>query len=311
MSRLLRKVLLWCARNTWLASRLSRLPFMQRAVRRFLPGDEASDALGVAVDLHVVGIDTLYARLATPISGASEAKEAADHYLDLLDRIKAADIDGEVSVTARQLGLDVDEDLCFGHLRVLAAAAEARGTWLWIDMEGSASVDRTLDLYQRLRASCQSTGISLQACLRRTAKDVERLLPMSPAIRLVKGVFDEPTSIAFQSKKEIDANFLGLAVTMLRESRNRPAMRVALGTHDVQLIAQIAMHAAAAGVAKDAFEIQVRYGVRPREMRRLARAGYRVRTLITYGSDWYHWYMLRLAERPENVLLALRELLPR
>ena len=132
---------------------------------------------------------------------------------------------------------------------MLAAAAEAQGSYLWIDMEDSAYVDRTLDLYQRLRASHANTGICLQAYLRRTAKDVERLLPLGPAIRLVKGAYDEPKSVAFRSRKEVDANYLGIAVTMLRESRTR-SMRVGLGTHDVALIEQIAMHAAAAGVAE-------------------------------------------------------------
>ena len=136
-------------------------------------------------------------------------------------------------------------------------------------MEDSSYVDRTLDLYQRLRASHANTGICLQAYLRRTAKDVERLLPLGPAIRLVKGAYDEPKSVAFKSRKEVDANFLGLAVTMLRESRTRP-MRVGLGTHDVDLIEQIAVHAAAAGVPKDAFEVQMLYGIRAGEQRRLA-----------------------------------------
>jgi len=125
----------------------------------------------------------------------------------------------------------------------------------------------------------------------------------------VKGAYDEPREVAFRSKKEVDANFLGVAVTLLRESRSRP-VRLGLGTHDVELIEQIASHAAAAGVAKDGFEIQMLYGIRAREQRRLARGGYRVQTLIAYGAAWYPWYMRRLAERPANVLFALRQMLP-
>ena len=204
---------------------------------------------------------------------------------------------------------DVDEDVCLGHLRTLAAAAEAQGSYLWIDMEDSSYVDRTLDLYQWLRASHGNTGICLQAYLRRTAKDIERLLPLGPAIRLVKGAYDEPKDVAFKSKKEVDANYLGLAVTMLRESRTR-SMRVGLGTHDVDLIEQIAVHAAAAGVSKDAFEVQMLYGIRAKEQRRLARSGYKVQTLIAYGDAWYRWYMRRLAERPANVVFAMRQMLP-
>jgi proline dehydrogenase len=305
----LRRLLLWFARNMWLRERLPKLPFMQRAVRRFMPGGEIDDALGAAVDLQVLGIGTIYTRLGENVVELSAAQAVADDYLDLLRRIKAAEIDGEISVKPTQLGLDLDEDVCFGHLRTLAAAAEAEGSYLWIDMEDSSYVDRTLDLYQRLRASYPRTGICLQAYLRRTAKDVERLLTIGPAIRLVKGAYDERREIAFKTRGEVDANYLATAVTLLRESRTR-SIRLGLGTHDVDLIEQIASHAAAAGVGKDGFEVQMLYGIRAREQRRLRRSGYRVQTLIAYGTAWYPWYMRRLAERPANVLFALRQLLP-
>ena len=306
---ILRKVLLWAALNPWLGERLPNMPFMRKAVRRFMPGEEIADALGAAVDLQVLGIGTLYTKLGEAITDPAGAQAVATHYMGLLGQLKAAEIDGELSVKPTQLGLDIDEDLCFGHLRHLAAAAEAQGSYLWIDMEDSSYVDRTLDLYQRLRASHGNTGICLQAYLRRTAKDIERLLPLGPAIRLVKGAYDESKDVAFKSKKEVDANYLGLAVTMLRESRTR-SMRVGLGTHDVDLIEQIAVHAAAAGVSKDAFEVQMLYGIRAKEQRRLARSGYRVQTLIAYGDAWYRWYMRRLAERPANVVFAMRQMLP-
>jgi proline dehydrogenase len=309
VSRVLRKVLLWCARSAWMRQRMPRLPFMQKAVRRFMPGDTVDDALGAAVDLQVLGISTIYTKLGENVTEPAGAQAVVDHYLELLRRIGSSEIDGEISVKPTQLGLDVDEDACFAHLVTLAAAAEAQGSYLWIDMEDSSYVDRTLDLYQRLRASHARTGICLQAYLRRTAKDVERLLPINPAIRLVKGAYDEPKTIAFRSKREVDANYLGVAVTLLREGRTRP-LRVGLGTHDVELVAQIASHAAAAGIAKDAFEVQMLFGIRAREQRSLARAGYRVQTLIAYGAAWYPWYMRRLAERPANVLFALRQLLP-
>jgi proline dehydrogenase len=310
INQVLRKALLWAARNPWLGERLPAMPFMQKAVHRFMPGEEIEDALGAAVDLQVLGIGTLYTRLGEAITDPAGAQAVADHYVELLGRIAGAEIDGELSVKPTQLGLDIDEDVCLGHLRALAAAAAVRGSYLWIDMEDSSYVDRTLDLYQRLRASHANTGICLQAYLRRTAKDVERLLPLSPAIRLVKGAYDEPKAVAFRSRREVDANYLGLSVTMLRESRNRPGMRVGLGTHDVELIEQIAVHASAAGIPKDAFEVQMLYGIRLKEQRRLARSGYRVQSLIAYGAAWYRWYMRRLAERPANVVFALRQLLP-
>lgn len=309
MSRLLRRSILWCAGNDWLRVRLSGLPFMERAVRRFMPGDTIDDALGAAVPLQAMGIATIYTKLGEALTELSEAQAVADHYLELLARIKTSEIDGEISVKPTQLGLDIDEDACLAHLRTLAAAAEAQGSYLWIDMEDSTYVDRTLDLYGRLRATCPRTGVCLQAYLRRTARDVERLLPLNPAIRLVKGAYDEPRAVAFGSRREVDANYLGIAVTLLRETRSRP-LRVGLGTHDVELVRQIATHAGAAGVPKSAFEVQMLYGIRAREQRALARAGYRVQTLIAYGPAWYRWYLRRLAERPANVLFALRQLLP-
>ena len=306
----LRKALLWAARNDWMREHLAEQPFMRRAVRRFMPGEEIGDALGAATELQAIGIGTLYTRLGEAIVDPADAQAVEDHYRELLRSIKAAGIDGEISVKPTQLGLDIDEDVCLGHLRALAAAAAEQGSYLWIDMEDSGYVDRTLDLYQRLRATHANTGVCLQAYLRRTARDIERLLPLAPAIRLVKGAYDEPRAVAFRARREVDANFLGLAVTLIRESRARLGMRVGLGTHDVELIEQIAAHAAAAGVGKDAFEVQMLYGIRSKEQRRLVKAGYRVETLIAYGGSWYRWYMRRLAERPANVLFALRQLLP-
>ena len=309
MNRLLRRLLLWCARNDWMRERLPNLPFMKRAVHRFMPGDTIDDALGAAVTLQVLDIATIYTKLGEALTEMPQAQEVADHYLELLSRIKSSEIDGEISVKPTQLGLDLDEDACFAHLCTLAAAAEAQSSYLWIDMEDSAYVDRTLDLYQRLRATYPRTGVCLQAYLRRTAKDVERLLPINPAIRLVKGAYDEPKAIAFQDRGEVDANYLGIAVTLLRESRTRP-LRIGLGTHDVGLIQQIATHAGAAGIPKHSFEVQMLYGIRAKEQRALTRAGFRVQVLIAYGPAWYRWYMRRLAERPANVLFALRQLLP-
>ncbi len=309
MHRLMRKVFLWFARNAWMRERLPQAPFMQKAVRRFMPGETIDDALAVSVDLNALGIGTMYTKLGENIADASQAQAVADHYLELLARLKAVDNGGEISVKPTQLGLDLDEDMCLGHLRTLSSAAEAQGSYLWIDMEDSSYVDRTLDLYQRLRSTHARTGICLQAYLKRSARDVERLLPLGPAIRLVKGAYDEPAAVAFRSSKEVDANYLGLAVTLARESRTRP-VRLGLGTHDVDLIEQIASHAGAAGVPKDGFEIEMLYGIRAKEQRRLASEGYKVQVLIAYGAAWYPWYMRRLAERPANVLFALRQVLP-
>jgi proline dehydrogenase len=305
----MRRVFLWAARNPWLKSRLPRYRFMKRAVRRFMPGETLASALDAAAPLEAAGIGTMYTRLGENLTSLAEADEVADHYLEVFDSIVARGYRGEVSVKPTQLGLDHDDDRTLAHLTRLAEKAAETGSYLWIDMEGSAYVEPTIRLYERLRAAQPRTGICLQAYLKRTPGDIERLRPLDPAIRLVKGAYDEPDSIAYRDKRQVDASYLSLAVDILKAGRGRP-IRLGLGTHDVALVEQIAEQVAAAGVPRDGFEVEMLYGIRSREQYRLAKAGYRVQTLIAYGDAWYPWYMRRLAERPANVAFAIRSLLP-
>jgi proline dehydrogenase len=305
----MRRVFLWAARNRWLKERLPKLRFMRRAVRRFMPGETLADALAAALPLQAAGIATLYTRLGENLEHVDEAEEVAAHYIDAIDRIVAAGITGEVSVKPTQLGLDLDPELCFGHLVRIAEHAAAAGSYLWIDMEGSAYTDATIALYERLRAVQPRTGICLQAYLRRTAADIERLRPLDPAIRLVKGAYDEKEAIAYRNRRNVDSNFVGLAVSFLVDGRGR-SIRLGLGTHDVALIEQIAEQVKAAGIDRGGFEVEMLYGVRTDQQFRLAKAGYRVQTLIAYGEHWYPWYMRRLAERPANVWFVMRQMLP-
>jgi proline dehydrogenase len=305
----MRRVFLWAARNRWLKERLPGLPFMRRAVRRFMPGESLEDALAAALPLQAAGIGTMYTRLGENLEDLAAADEVAAHYLDAIDKIVAAGITGEVSVKPTQLGLDLDADVCLGHLVRIAEHAAAAGSYLWIDMEGSAYTEATIALYEKLRATQPKTGICLQAYLRRTAADLERLLPLDPAIRLVKGAYDEKESIAYRDRRSVDSNFAGVAVRFLLDGRDRP-IRLGLGTHDVALIEQIREQVGAAGIGRDAFEVEMLYGIRTDQQFRLAKAGYRVQALIAYGEHWYPWYMRRLAERPANVWFVLRQMLP-
>ena len=305
----MRRVFLWASHNTWLKERLPRFRFMRKAVRRFMPGETLDAALDAAAPLQDAGIGTMYTKLGENLASLSEADAVADHYIAVLDAIKARGISGEVSVKPTQLGLDHDEDATLAHLVRIAAHAAETGSYLWIDMESSHYVESTIRLYERLRAVQPRTGICLQSYLRRTPEDIARLLPLDPAIRLVKGAYDEPESLVYRDKRRVDAAYLGIAVAFLKDGKGRP-IRLGLGTHDVELIEQIADQAAAAGVARDAFEVEMLYGIRTKEQFRLAKAGYRVVTLIAYGEHWYPWYMRRLAERPANVTFALRSLLP-
>ena len=305
----MRRVFLWAARNRWLKERLPRLRFMRRAVRRFMPGETLDEALTAAIPLQAVGIGSMYTRLGENLADLAAADEVAAHYLGAIDKIVAAGITGEISVKPTQLGLDHDTEACLAHLVRLADHAAAVGSYLWIDMEGSDYVEATIALYERLRTTHPRTGICLQAYLRRTADDIERLRPLDPAIRLVKGAYDEPESIAYRDRRNVDANYLGLAVRFLLDGRGRP-IRLGLGTHDVTLIEQIATQLGAAGIGRDAYDVQMLYGIREADQFRLAKAGYRVQALIAYGEHWYPWYMRRLAERPANVWFALRQMLP-
>jgi proline dehydrogenase len=306
----MRRIFLWMAGNRWLRERLPRFRFARRAVRRFMPGEDAEAALAAAEAFRADGIDTLLTRLGENVTTPAEADAVAEHYLGLMDSIAGRGLDGEVSVKATQLGFDLDEDRTLDHLRRLAERAAADGRTVWIDMEASGYVEGTIAIYERLKADHANAGICLQAYLHRTAADLQRLLPLEPAIRLVKGAYAEPEAIAWQKRSDVDASFVGLAVSMLEAARAGHAVRMGLGTHDVRLIEQIAGHAAALGLARDSFEVQMLYGIRVGEQRRLAAEGYRVRDLIAYGEAWYPWYMRRLAERPANVVFALRQLLP-
>jgi proline dehydrogenase len=282
---------------------------MKRAVRRFMPGETLESALDAAAPLEAAGIGSMYTRLGENLTSLEEADAVADHYIMVFESIAARGYNGEVSVKPTQLGLDHDADRTLVHLTRLADKAAATGSYLWIDMEGSAYVESTIRLYERLREVQPRTGLCLQAYLKRTPGDFERLRPLDPAVRLVKGAYDEPESIAYRDKRQVDASYLALAVDFLKTGRGRP-IRLGLGTHDVALIEQIAEQAALAGVPRDGFDVEMLYGIRAREQYRLARAGYRVQTLIAYGDAWYPWYMRRLAERPANVAFAIRSLLP-
>lgn len=310
-----RSVLLWMARNPWLRSRLPRLGFVRRAVRRFMPGEDAESAFAAAAGLAAGGQGILFTRLGENLSELAEADDVAAHYRGLLEREASLDREGslprppELSVKPTQLGLDIDREACFGHLDALAARAADAGTWLWLDMEGSTYVDATLDLYERLRAAHANVGICLQAYLKRTPADLRRLLPLTPAVRLVKGAYDEPATIAHRRRPEVDAAYQALALVLAEAARDGRA-RCALGTHDSGLIERIAAFAETAGVARASIEVHMLYGIRARELARLQAAGFPAFTLIAYGAFWYPWYMRRLAERPANVLFALRQLLP-
>jgi proline dehydrogenase len=176
-------------------------------------------------------------------------------------------------------------------------------------MEDSSYVDPTLDIYVRLLEAQPGIGVCLQAYLRRTPEDVERLRPLGAGVRLVKGAYNEPAERAFRDKADVSVAYRTLALTMLPDAA-AGRLRLGLGTHDVELVEDIARSGAAAGIGREAFEVQMLYGIRADQQRRLATEGYRVRVLIAYGDYWYPWYVRRLAERPANLWFAARQMIP-
>lgn len=310
--RPLRSALLWMARNERLGDTIPTLPFAQRAVRRFLPGERVEDAFAAAERLRDERVGVLFTRLGENISRLDEAEEVVAHYGDVLSREtqrRHATGPIEISIKPTQLGLGLEPAACLAHCHDLARRCADADTWFWIDMEGSEYTERTIELAVELMAEHDNVGIAVQAYLRRSAEDVARLLPLRPAIRLVKGAYDEPAAIAYRSAGEVDANFLGLAMMIAAEAA-RGGARLALGTHDVELIGQIRTLTEAQGIGRDVLEVHMLYGIREQELRRLRDAGHPAYSLVAYGSAWYRWYMRRLAERPANVAFALRQLMP-
>lgn len=303
-----RTLLLKASDSIWLREHGTKAPFVRRAVRRFMPGEYFSDMLGATREMAGEGVKGVFTRLGENVQDLAEADEVAHHYLEGLDTIHQAGLDCEPSIKLTQLGLDINRELAFGHLRALAARAKDLGTYLWIDMEQSPYVDVTLDLTRRLGEEFPHVGVCLQAYLYRTREDLVDLMGRGIGIRLVKGAYREPAAVAFPKKSEVDANYLALAQLMLDPASRAAGARAVFGTHDVPLIDTIRRHAASAHVKGAEYEFHMLYGIQRAAQLRLAADGALVRVLIAYGPYWFPWYMRRLAERPANVWFVVKSL---
>ena len=304
----IRSILLAASRSKTLIDLALHSGFVKRATRRFMPGEHVEDALGAATEIAATGRGIVFTQLGEAITRAEAAEKVRDHYLWLFDRIAELRLPAHVSVKPTQLGLDLSLDQCERQLLELAARAEQTRSTLWLDMENSPYVDRTLDLYRAIHEKHPATGVAMQAYLRRTPDDLAKLMPLKPVVRLVKGAYDEPARIAFEKKSDTDRAYYELASVMLEAARTGGCTPI-FGTHDSALVSRIAERAKALEVGKDKYEIHMLYGIRDPAQRALAAGGHTVRTLVSYGSAWYRWYMRRLAERPANVLFVVRSLI--
>lgn len=303
----LRKALLAAATNRWLREEVATRPFVRRSVSRFMPGERLDDAVGAALSLREARIGTILTRLGENISTTEAAEDVTRHYLDVLDRIRTEGLDAQISVKPTQLGLDIDERLCARHLERLIDSAARGDNFVWIDMESSPYVDRTITLFRRARERSSRVGIALQAYLFRTAKDLDELLPLDPAIRLVKGAYLENAEVARPRKKDVDEHFYELAVQILQRGLSRPGVQLHIATHDATLQDRLASFITQNGVPPAAYAFAMLYGIRP-ELQRTLAGLHPVRVLISYGSYWFPWYTRRLAERPANLFFVLRSL---
>jgi proline dehydrogenase len=304
----MRSLLLAGSRSAWLQRQATQRQFVKVAVRRFMPGETVDEALVAAGELNRGGISATLTQLGENLGEASEADAVLAHYLATIDRIRDAQLDAEVSVKPTQLGYDIDARLCERHLRTLAEAARVHGSRLWIDMEGSAYTEPTLALFRALRATHANIGVAMQAYLRRTRADLESLLPLGPAVRIVKGAYAEPPDLAFPDKREVDENFHWMAERLWSPEARAQGAWATLGTHDAVLIGRLEGTAQRLGVEPKDYEYAMLYGIQRPEQKRLVAAGRRLHVLISYGAHWFPWYMRRLAERPANLLFVAKSM---
>jgi len=302
-----RNVFLQASRSQWLSQRFMRQPFAQRAVRRFMPGERLEDALGAARQLAAQRIGSIVTRLGESLTGESRPDDVRDHYLDAYDRIRREGLPTVVSVKPTQLGLDHSYEACQEHLARLARKAAETGSQLWIDMEDSSYVDRTLALYRHVRSRYEPVGVAIQAYLRRTPQDIEGLMDLRPMIRLVKGAYAEPAHVAYPVKRDVDLQYVAHAERLLDAAREGRVVPI-FGTHDMSIVRHLVARGAALALSRSAYEIHMLYGIRASEQRALAAEGHAVRCLISYGEQWFPWYMRRLAERPGNVWFLMRSM---
>jgi proline dehydrogenase len=304
-----RTALLVLSRSRILREALTRRRLFPTAVSRFIAGPEIADALAAVQRLAARGFQATLNHLGEHVERAPAAAAEVEAQRKALERLRSGGIASHLSVKLTQLGLDLDADLSAGHLRQILEEAAALPTFVRVDMEGSAYTDRTLALYRRLRPSFPNVGVVLQAGLYRTPADLEALLPLGVNVRLCKGAYREPPSVAYPRKRDVDTSYLRLAEQLLTpESLNRGTF-AAFATHDPRMVAGVRRLAAERGVPRDRFEFQMLYGIGRDLQASLVAGGYGVRVYIPYGDAWFPYFMRRLAERPANLLFLLRSLL--
>ena len=305
----LRALLLALSQRPTIGAVLDRLPITRRFVRRFVAGRTVEEAFRVIAALDARGLMTAVTYLGENVATPADAEQATGTYLALLDDIARRRVRCLPSLKLTHLGFDLGEDLCERNLTRLLERGAAVGTRVWIDMEGSTYTERTLDLYARVRARHANAACVVQSYLRRTPADVDRLVGLGATVRLCKGAYQEPPSIAYPDKHDVDVAYARLVERLLADDARTRGVYPGFATHDERLQRHVITTARARGAAVDGWEIQMLFGIRQDLHARLAAEGVPLRVLVPYGEDWYGYFMRRLAERPANLVFLLRNLI--
>ena len=281
---------------------------MQRTssfARKFIAGEDVAEAIEAARAIESHGQRVTLDLLGDCVRSVEDAAHATRAYVDVVGEVERSGVDRNLSVNLSQLGLHVDRATCIDNLRRMLDAATAGGVFVGIDMEGAAYADQTVDAFETLWSiGYRNVGISVESSLKRSARDVERMIELGARVRLVQGAVREPRDVAYQQKAAIDASFVDLMKMLLRDG-TYPA----IATHDLAMIEATKTFAAAQGVGRDTFEFQMQYGVRRDLQAALSSDGYRFRVQIPFGRDWFPYFMRRLGERPANVGFVVRSIL--
>lgn len=282
-------------------------PQARKLVDRFVAGETLEDALAVARDLQNNGISITLDQLGENVNSEASASAAVVGYVDTLNQLAANGLDPNISVKLTMLGMDLGDQVATDNMIRILEGARAVDGFVRIDMESSDYTERTMRIFTGLHDQFpENVGIVLQTYLHRTAQDVIDMIERGARVRLVKGAYAEPESVAIQSKKEADENFRMLMRHLL-DKGNYPAV----ATHDPRMIEDAVDYARRNTIPPDRYEFQMLYGVRTAEQHRLKKAGYNMRVYIPFGTEWYAYYTRRIAEKPSNAFFVLRQMLDR
>lgn len=306
---LVRPFFLALSGSEWLRHTAISLGPVRRMSRRFTAGETLDEAVAAVKELNRQGLLATLDHLGENVTSETEARDATTDVLDLLEAIEASGIQSGISVKLTQLGLDLGPALAAENLqRIVARAADAQ-RFVRIDMESSEYVEQTLDLFEGLWPQHSNVGVVIQSYLRRSINDAARLVRIGASVRLVKGAYDEPPEVAFADKAETDACFMQIVEQLFSDEAQANGVFPAIATHDTRLIEQTKALTLRRKIARDRFEFQMLYGIRPRLQQQLVAEGYHVRVYVPYGQQWFPYLMRRLAERPANVSFLLRNLI--